>query len=193
MPKTIFYTAATLNGFLADPDDSLTWLLTVPQEDMTGDIEAFTSRIGVLVEGSATYEWTVREHDLLAHPARWQEFYGDRPTYVFSSRALPLVPDADVRLVSGSVRDRFDEIARAAGGRDIWVVGGGDLAGQFADAGLLDEIVVTFAPATLVAGKPMLPREIGHEGLCLVRVRQVGAFAELTYRLSPAEPSTERA
>jgi len=191
MSKTIFYTAATLNGFLADPDDSLTWLLTVPQEDVAGDIEAFTSRVGVLVEGSATYEWTVREHDLLTHPGRWQEFYGDRPTYVFSSRSLPRVPGADVRVVSGSVRDHFDEIARAAGDRDVWVVGGGDLAGQFADAGLLDEIVVTFAPATLVAGKPLLPRDIGHERLRLVGVRQIGAFAELTYRLSRAESSTE--
>jgi dihydrofolate reductase len=48
----------------------------------------------------------------------------------------------------------------AAGGRNVWIVGGGDLAGQFADAGLLDEVIVSVAPVTLGAGAPLLPRRI---------------------------------
>ena len=59
----------------------------------------------------------------------------------------------------------MDEIREAAGERDVWVVGGGDLAGQFADAGLLDEIRVSFAPATLPSGKPLLPRTLGADRL----------------------------
>ena len=42
----------------------------------------------------------------------------------------------------------------------MWLVGGGDLVGQFADLGLLDEILVTFAPVTLGAGAPLLPRRL---------------------------------
>jgi dihydrofolate reductase len=48
----------------------------------------------------------------------------------------------------------------AAADRNVWIVGGGDLAGQFADAGLLDEVIVTIAPVTLGAGAPLLPRRI---------------------------------
>ena len=48
----------------------------------------------------------------------------------------------------------------AARGKNVWIVGGGDLAGQFADAGLLDEVLVTIAPVTLGAGAPLLPRRI---------------------------------
>src|SRR3712207_7879069 len=48
----------------------------------------------------------------------------------------------------------------AAGDRNVWVVGGGDLAGQFADVGLLDELIVSIAPVTLGAGAPLLPRRI---------------------------------
>ena len=48
----------------------------------------------------------------------------------------------------------------AAGERNLWIVGGGDLAGQFADAGLLDEVIVYVAPVTLGRGKPLLPRRI---------------------------------
>jgi dihydrofolate reductase len=48
----------------------------------------------------------------------------------------------------------------AAGGRNVWIVGGGDLAGQFADAGLLDEIIVYIAPVTVGSGAPLLPRSV---------------------------------
>ncbi|MBS1907568.1 MAG: dihydrofolate reductase [Actinobacteria bacterium] len=188
MTRAIFYTASTLNGFLADPDDSLDWLLRIPQEGASADIAAFTERIGVLVEGWSTYEWLLREERLLDRPERWQQFYEDRPTFVFTSRELPRVPGADIRFVRGAVHDHWDAIVAAAGSRDVWVVGGGDLAGQFADQGLLDEIVVTFAPATLRSGRPLLPRALDHTRLVLTGVRQAGPFAELTYRVSrPAE------
>ena len=48
----------------------------------------------------------------------------------------------------------------AAGGKDLWIVGGGDLAGQFADAGLLDEVIVYIAPVALGSGAPLLPRRV---------------------------------
>jgi dihydrofolate reductase len=51
-------------------------------------------------------------------------------------------------------------MAAAAGDRNVWIVGGGDLAGQFAEAGLLDEVIVSIAPVTLGAGAPLLPRRI---------------------------------
>jgi dihydrofolate reductase len=51
-------------------------------------------------------------------------------------------------------------MVEAAGGRNVWIVGGGDLVGQFADAGLLDEVLVGIAPVTLGGGAPLLPRRI---------------------------------
>jgi dihydrofolate reductase len=68
------------------------------------------------------------------------------------------VPGAAVEFPSGDVAAVHTEMAAAAGGRDVWIVGGGDLAGQFADAGLLDEVVVMIAPVTLGAGAPLFPR-----------------------------------
>ncbi len=99
------------------------------------DIAAFTERIGVMVEGSATYEW-VREHeDLLAHPERWQQFYDDRPTFVFTRRELERVPGADIRFVAGAVTEHWADIVAAAGGARTCDRGRrGDLVGQFADA-----------------------------------------------------------
>jgi dihydrofolate reductase len=76
----------------------------------------------------------------------------------------------------------------AAGGKNVWIVGGGDLAGQFYDQGLLDEMFVQFGSVTLGAGKPLLPRTITMPPLRLLSVRAVGTgFAELHYEV-PAPP-----
>ena len=176
----IYKTATSFNGFIADPANSLAWLFEVPAEDAPDNAE-FMAGVGVLVSGSTTYEWVLGEEDLLQEPAKWQGFYGDRTTFVFTSRDLPRPEGADVRFLRGQVTEHFPAISAAAGQQTIWVVGGGDLAGQFYDAGLLDEIVLTIAPVALAGGAPLLPRPIGAPHLTLTKVEQAGAFAELTY------------
>ena len=67
-------------------------------------------------------------------------------------------PGAELRITTAPIADVHAELVAAAGGRDVWVVGGDDLAGQFLDEGLLDEVIVNIAPVTLGSGKPLLPR-----------------------------------
>jgi dihydrofolate reductase len=76
-----------------------------------------------------------------------------------------------------------EQMTGAAGDKNIWLVGGGDLVGQFADAHLLDEILVGIAPATLGAGAPLLPRRLGASQLELVDVARDGQFVRLGYRI----------
>ena len=72
-----------------------------------------------------------------------------------------LEPIADnVAFVSGKPDEHHEAIAAAAGDKDIWVVGGGDLAAQWAEAGLLQELIVYIAPVTLGAGRPLFPRPL---------------------------------
>ncbi|MFT4135141.1 dihydrofolate reductase family protein [Microbacterium sp.] len=182
MSRVLFHTAVTLDGFLADPDDSLDWLFSVPGSvEAEADLTPFLDGVGAVVMGSTTYDWLWR-HELRDAPERWPEFYAERPVFVFTGRELPRVPDADtLRFVSGEVSGLWPEIDAAAGDRDVWIVGGGDLVGQFADAGHLDQVRVSVAPVTLGAGRPLLPRRFGSERLTLESVRQSGQFAELTY------------
>lgn len=185
MTRFVYATATSLDGFLADAEHSLDWLFAVEGgEESMAAMASFLAGVGVLVMGSTTYRWVLEHEDLLAEPQKWQEYYGDRPTYVFSSRAdLPSIPGADLRVVAGPVSDHAEEIRAAAGGRDVWVMGGGDLAGQFADAGLLDELRLSVAAVTLGAGAPLLPRRIESDRLRLVEVRRTGQFAELRYHV----------
>jgi dihydrofolate reductase len=106
---------------------------------------------------------------------------------VFSGRALPGDAGADIRFVRGDVRPVHAQMAAAAGDKNIWLVGGGDLVGQFHDAGLLDELIVQIGSVTLGAGKPLLPRRITSPPLELIDARRIGpGFAELRYRFQRA-------
>jgi len=180
MTEIVFYTASTLNGFIADERNSLEWLFAVDSSDGP-DFEGFLQNIGVLVEGSTTYEWVLHHEKLLEQPQKWTELYGDRPTFVFTSRELPVPLGADVTFVTGAVQDALPRLLEAAGSRDVWVVGGGDLAGQFFDAGALTQIQVSVTPATLSGGAPLLPRDIGPDRLRLENVEKFGQFAHLTF------------
>ncbi|WP_245159104.1 dihydrofolate reductase family protein [Blastococcus sp. TF02A-35] len=169
-----YHTATTLDGFIADPDDSLDWLLR-QQHDASGPFgfDEFMAGIGAVVMGSTTYEW-VLAHEGDAWPYAM-------PTWVMTSRDLAPVEGADIRFASGDVRAVHEEMTAAAGGKDLWLVGGGDLAGQFAEAGLLDEVVVSVAPVTLGAGRPLLPRRLDLE---LVGSAVNGAFVCARYRVA---------
>jgi len=181
-----YYAAASLDGYIARPDGSIDWLQSYGADADLGDgpladgsMDEFYAGLGALVMGSATYEWILEHESLVEHPEKW--FYRDIVSFVLSSRPLPVVAGADIRFRRGDIEGMWAELLDAAGGSDIWLVGGGDLVGQFADAGHLDEVRVSVAPVTLESGKPLLPRRIESDRLTLTSVRQSGQFAELVY------------
>ena len=154
---TAYFTASSVDGFIADPDNSLSWLLT-RQVDANGPMSyaRFIAQVGALVMGATTYRWLLH-HELGDDGSRPWPY--QMPCWVFSHRPLPVVP-GDLRFVHGPVEPVHAEAVAAAAGRGVWVVGGGDLAGQFADAGLLDELWVQYAPVALGGGVPLLPRRL---------------------------------
>lgn len=180
--RTQYYTASTLDGFIADPEHSLDWLLQFNAS--TGDDYArFIAGIGAVAMGSSTYEW-ILDHVSGSDAEPPQGWPYEHPAWVFTSRSLPAVEGADIRFVSGDVARVYPEILEAASGKNIWIVGGGDLAGQFHDRGLLDELIVTIAPVTLGAGKPLLPRSITSPPLRLVSTETFGTtFVQLRYEV----------
>ncbi len=188
MGITQYYTATSVDGYIADEHNSLDWLFQVPDDgDDVGQDERFAEffrQVGAMAMGSTTYEWVLEHEQLLDHPEKWREYYGDTPCWVFSHRKLPAIPDADLRFVQGEAAPVHAEMVETAGERNVWIVGGGDLAGQLADRGLLDEIQLSIAPVTLGAGAPLLPRRLLASNLTLVAVERQGQFIAATYRLS---------
>ena len=180
--KTQYYTATSLDGFLATEDDSLDWLFPLGEINNSSYPE-FISEVGALAMGSATYEWMVRHAEQVAKETGSPWPYS-QPAWIFSSRKLPMIDGADIHFANGDVHQIHREMRGAAKDKNIWVVGGGDLAGQFYDAGLLDEIIVQIGSATLGKGKPLFPRCVLSPTLQLISVRQLGVgMAELRYEV----------
>lgn len=176
--KTQYYTASSLDGFIATEDHSLEWLFQLGDVAETGYPE-FIKEVGVLVMGASTYEWMLQHVVKPDSPESWPY---QQTTWVFSHRPQPTVPGATVHHVSGDVRPVYLQMKQAAGGKNIWLVGGGDLVGQFHDAGLLDEIIVQVGSVTLGTGRPLLPRRIAFPPLSLISARAMGTgFVELRY------------
>lgn len=190
MAKTQYYCAATLDGYIADADDGIDWLLhyqgTFDHESAEpgpmsegGAYEDFYAGVGALVSGSATYEF-VLDHSGDAWP------YAGKPYWVLSSRdlRLPRADGADVRVVNASVADLYDEMIGAAGQRNLWVVGGGNVASQFTDDGLLDELLLTVVPVVVGSGKPLFDRPLPDSALQLTGTRTFdNGMVELRYAI----------
>lgn len=188
--KTQYYTATSLDGFIATEDDSLEWLFPLGDVNDTS-YPSFIAEVGALAMGSATYEWMLR-HALTVKEQAGRAWPYSQPTWVFSTRKLPVIAGADLRFVRGDVRPVHAAMRASADAKNIWIVGGGDLAGQFHDAGLLDEVIVQIGSVTLGKGKPLFPRRLTAPPLRLRSARQVGTgFAELRYDVPrrPADPA----
>jgi dihydrofolate reductase len=177
MALTQYYTATSLDGFIADAEHSLDWLFTRDQDrDGFLNYAEFFAGIGAMAMGASTYEW-ILDHERATKGPEWEWLY-DIPSWVFTHRQLQVVPDAQIEFAQGDVAPIHAEMVEAATGRNVWIVGGGDLVGQFADAGLLDEVIVYMAPVTLGSGAPLLPRRLE---LRLEETGRNGDFAAARY------------
>ena len=147
---TIYFTASSLDGYIVDEHDSLDWL-TSRKIDVDGPFgyEAFINTVGALVMGSATYEWVVKNQ-----PGEWMY---EQPSWVLTHRPHIIIQGHPVQAFDGDVADLHPKLASAAAGKDVWVVGGGEVAAQLVAAGLIDEMIVTYTPCSLGGGSPVLP------------------------------------
>jgi dihydrofolate reductase len=146
----VYYTASSLDGFVADEAGSLDWL-TSRDVDADGPFgyEAFAKDVGALAMGSTTYEWI-----LAHHPGDWTY---QQPSWVLTHRPEIIADGHPVRTFSGDVTALHPTLVSAAAGKDVWVVGGGEVAAQFVNAGLVDQMITSYAPCTLGSGARMLP------------------------------------
>ena len=156
MPSTdsrvTIHMAASLDGFIARPDGSTDWLETGDRFDAgeTLDpefVKEFLASIDCYLMGSRTYETALRFE---AKGFGWA--YGDKPLFVLTTRELPRSRDT-VEFVSGDLAGLVNERLRPAY-RNIWVAGGGALAGELLRLGLADEVAVTLVPVLIGEGIP---------------------------------------
>lgn len=146
------YIASSLDGFIAGPDDDLSWLTGPEAANAGGETDpdaltydSFIADVGALLIGRGTFD-VVRRMD-------WWG-YGERPVLVATHRELGKGVRKTVRAVSGSIREMVTRAKEAADGKDVYL-DGGDLIRQAAEADLIDDLTITLAPIALGAGHPL--------------------------------------
>lgn len=146
---TTYFVAQSIDGFVADRDDGLEWLLQFGFAPFQARYDEFFANVGAVVMGASTYRWLAGSGEPWPYPGL--------PSWVLTHHDLPPLDGAEgVRV--GTDAGEVAALARsAAGGRIVWIVGGGRTAAQFAEAGELDELLVTVMPITLGEGARVLP------------------------------------
>ena len=177
MPSFQYFVASSLDGYIATADDQLDWLLQFDGFDGGKEsYDAFMAEVGCIVMGGQTYAWLMKHE-----PGNWP--YPDTPCWVFTPHELSAPEGADITFVRGAVGEFVEDLKEQARGRNVWIVGGGVLAAQFADAGSLDEMIVSIIPVVLGGGKAVLPMTGPTPPLELTSSRTLGrGIVELRYR-----------
>lgn len=145
MGRVRVFIATSLDGFIAGPNDDLSWL-PQPSADAPSDYgyAAFMADVGALLMGRTTYEIVVGFGGAWPYPV---------PVLVASSRSLTPA-HASVRAVAGDIGTLIEQARATAGERDVYL-DGGTLIRQASDAGLIDELTLTVVPVILGAGTPL--------------------------------------
>lgn len=179
--KTQYFTATSIDGFIADLQHSLNWLFQFA--DGSGEFYAnFIKDVGAIAMGSSTYEWLLA-NEIYKDPDSPKPWPYTQPTWVFTTRLLKTIENAEICFVSGDVRPVYAEMKVATKGKNIWLAGGGELVGQFYDQGLLDEIFISIAPVFLGSGARLFPRKLITPPLKLLSAQPEGEFVHLHYEL----------
>ena len=142
MPKLKLYIAATLDSYIAGPNGEIDWLDASGGPDY--GYEEFYASIGTTLMGNSTYRLTLT---VPKFP------YPDKTNYVFT-RGTPPPDTSNVRFVSGDIGG-FVRSLKQESGKDIWLVGGGQVNTVMLNEGLIDEIILTIFPVVVGEGIPL--------------------------------------
>jgi dihydrofolate reductase len=180
--RVTIHMAASLDGFIARKDGRVDWLET-SDEFTDGDtldpafVEAFLNTIDCYVMGSRTYETAL---SFEAKGFGWS--YGDKPTFVLTSRNLPRTRDT-VKFYSGDLAKLVNEHLRPTF-HSIWFVGGGAVSGECLRLGLADEVRYSILPILIGDGIPFFDKLNADIPLHLTEVKAYkSGMVELRYEV----------
>ncbi|WP_277587040.1 dihydrofolate reductase family protein [Psychrobacillus antarcticus] len=171
--KLVLFIATSLDGYIATEDDSLEWLFKVDGEGDNGYSD-FYETVDTVIMGRRTYDWLL-EQELESFP------YEGKECYVFSRTVNQ--DNENVKFFSGDVVD-FTNLLKNKEGKNIWVMGGGDLIHSFIKEKLVDELIITVSPVIIGKGIPLFQEVEFETELTLKSVQRFNQFAGLHYEVN---------
>ncbi len=149
--RIIVYIATSADGYIARPDGDVEWLNRRPRSGDHG-MRDFYKGIDTILLGRKTYDWSVAYQKKMR--SQRNVFDEKVANYVFSHRP-PTKAAPGIQFVSEPVK-AFAERVRAKPGKNIWMMGGGELIASFLDAGEIDEFDIHVIPVFIGEGIPLI-------------------------------------
>ncbi|WP_102692298.1 dihydrofolate reductase family protein [Rummeliibacillus pycnus] len=171
--KLKLFIATSLDGYIATEDESLEWLFNVEGEGDNGYSEFFGT-VDTVLMGRKTYDWLL-ENTAGEYP------YKNEECYVFTRSRIE--DTENVKFINDPVV-HFTKELQKQNGKDIWLVGGGELIHSFIKETLIDELIITVAPIILGNGIPLFKKSDIQTNLSLIRTRTFHQFVELHYQVN---------
>ena len=172
--KVIVHIGTSADGYIARPDGDLEWLTSRPAPPGFYGMNAFMKSIDTMLLGRKTFEASLR---------LGAKFGGKNRTIVFSRQAPPANAPSGVEFVSEAIGPFMNRL-REQPGKDVWLMGGGDLIASFLDAHAIDEFVISMAPVFIGDGIPLIARRHRHVLLELISSERFeDGLVQLRYRV----------
>jgi dihydrofolate reductase len=169
--KVVVFIASSLDGYIATEDESLEWLFKVEGEGDNGYSE-FYQTVDTVIMGRRTYDWIIK-HEPTNFP------YQNKECFVFSTNRNQ--DSEHVQFIQTANIEEFIEKLKNRAGKNIWIVGGGELLHHFLKNNLIDELILTLAPTLIGKGIPLFRERDSELELVLKRTRTFNQFVELHY------------
>lgn len=171
--KVVLFIATSLDGYIATKEESLEWLFQVEGEGDNGTSEFFDT-IDTVLMGKTTYDW-IMEHE---GDSSWP--YSDKNCFVFTRSSI--ADTEQVKFICPNIPDFVNELKKQEG-KNIWMVGGGELLYSFLKENAVDELIITIAPTLIGSGIPLFKNGDYHLELLLKGTRKFNQFVELHYEV----------
>jgi dihydrofolate reductase len=172
--SVIVHIGTSADGYIARPDGDLEWLTSRPKPEGFYGMSAFMRSIDTKLLGRKTYE---------VSRGMGATFDAKTRTIVFSRHAPPADAPSGVEFVNGAIGP-FVSRLREQPGKDIWLMGGGELIASFLDEQTIDEFVLTVAPVFIGEGIPLIARRHRHLPLDLHSVERFeDGVVQVHYRI----------
>jgi dihydrofolate reductase len=163
--KIIVHIATSVDGYIARPDGDLEWLTSRPAPKGFYGMDEFVRTIDATLLGRKTFEVSVE---------MGAKFDKARPTYVFSRQAPPAFVPSGVHFVNEPIASFVEHLCEREG-KNIWLMGGGEIIASFLDERAIDDLIISVVPTVIGDGVPLIARR--HRNV-LLRLKSAKPFPD---------------
>lgn len=159
--KVILYIASSLDGYIAQPNDDLSFLGIVQKEGEDYGYGAFIHAVDTVIIGRKTYDWVLTQVPVFPH--------ADKECYVITRTARPTI--GNTQFYTGPLKDLIHQL-KSQSGQHIFIDGGAEIVNELLQDKLIDEVVLSIIPVLLGGGTRLFKDGRPEQALALLSSKQ---------------------